>query len=38
VESGKIEETMSLNGPTGDTLVLEPHEDGGIVSVWRGSR
>ena len=38
VESGKIEETMSLTGPTGDTLVLEPHEDGGIVSVWRGSR
>lgn len=38
VESGKIEETMSLTGPTGDTLVLEPHEDEGIVSVWRGSR
>lgn len=38
VESGRIEETMSLTGPTGDTLVLEPNEDEGIVSVWRGSR
>ncbi len=38
VESGKIEETMSLTGPSGDTLILEPHEDEGIVSVWRGSR
>ncbi len=38
VESGKIEETMTLTGPTGDTLVLEPNEDQGIVAVSRGSR
>lgn len=38
VENGRITETMSLTGPSGDTLILEPHDDQGIVSVWRGSR
>lgn len=38
VENGKIEETMSVTGPSGDTLILEPQPEQGIVSVWRGSR
>ncbi|GAA0278125.1 hypothetical protein GCM10009127_18810 [Alteraurantiacibacter aestuarii] len=38
VENGRIEQTMSLTGPSGETLVLEPVHEQGIVNVWRGSR
>lgn len=38
VENGKIEESMSLTGPTGETLVLEPVKEQRIVNVWKGSR
>lgn len=38
VESGRVTETMSLTGPSGETLLLEPRPEQGIVCVWRGSR
>lgn len=38
VENGRVSETMSLTGPSGETLLLEPRPDQGIVCVWRGSR
>ena len=38
VENGRIRESMSLTGPSGETLLLEPDDKLGIVKVWRGSR
>ena len=38
VETGPIEQTQSLTGPSGETLMLEPDHHEGIVRVWRGSR
>jgi hypothetical protein len=38
VENGRVTETMSLTGPSGETLLLEPRPEQGIVCVWRGSR
>ncbi len=38
VENGRVTETMSLTGPSGETLLLEPRPEQGIVRVWRGSR
>ena len=38
VENGRVTETMSLTGPSGETLLLEPRPEQGIVIVWRGSR
>ncbi len=38
VENGRLEESQSLTGPSGETLLLEPRPEEGIVWVWRGSR
>lgn len=38
VENGRVEQTVSLTGPSGETLLLEPDAEAGIVRVWRGSR
>lgn len=38
VESGKIEQSTSLTGPSGETIMLEPNVEMGIVRAWRGSR
>lgn len=38
VENGRVDQTMSLTGPTGETLLLEPRAEAGILHVWRGSR
>lgn len=38
VENGRVTETMSLTGPSGETLLLEPLPEQGFVRVWRGSR
>lgn len=38
VETGPIERTQSLTGPSGETLMLEPDLHDGLVRVWRGSR
>ena len=38
VENGKVDQSMSLTGPSGETLVLEPQPEQGMVRVWRGSR
>ena len=38
VENGRVDQTMSLTGPSGETLLLEPRAEAGIVHVWRGSR
>jgi len=38
VENGQVDQTMSLTGPMGETLLLEPRAEDGIVHVWRGSR
>ena len=38
VENGRVEQPTSLTGPSGETLLLEPDTELGIVSVWRGSR
>jgi hypothetical protein len=38
VENGRLEERQSLIGPSGETLLLEPRREEGIVWVWRGSR
>lgn len=38
VETGRIERTQSLTGPSGETLMLEPDHHEGVVRVWRGSR
>jgi hypothetical protein len=38
VETGRIERTQSLTGPSGETLMLEPDHHEGVVRVWSGSR
>lgn len=38
VENGRLEQSQSLTGPSGETLLLEPRHEEGIVWVWRGSR
>ncbi|TIX50183.1 hypothetical protein [Alteraurantiacibacter aquimixticola] len=38
VENGRVDQAMSLTGPNGGTLILEPRPDEGMVGVWRGSR
>lgn len=38
VENGRLEESQSLIGPSGEALLLEPRREEGIVWVWRGSR
>ena len=38
VENGRVDHTMSLTGPSGETLLLEPRAEAGMVNVWRGSR
>jgi hypothetical protein len=38
VETGRIEQTQSLTGPSGETLMLEPDLQQGLVRVWSGSR
>lgn len=38
VETGPIERTQSLTGPSGETLMLEPDRHEGLVRVWSGSR
>lgn len=38
VEAGRLDQTTSLTGPSGETLILEPNADRGIVKVWKGSR
>ena len=38
VENGRVRERLSLTGPSGETLLLEPDDNLGIVKVWRGSR
>ncbi|MXO71679.1 hypothetical protein [Alteraurantiacibacter buctensis] len=38
VETGRIDRTQSLTGPSGETLMLEPDHHAGVVRVWRGSR
>lgn len=38
VETGRIDHTQSLTGPSGETLMLEPDHHAGVVRVWRGSR
>ena len=35
VESGKIDQSTELTGPSGETLRLEPRDEGAIVEVWR---
>ena len=37
VEHGRITESFSFTGPAGETLLLEPVDNFGIVEVWRGS-
>ena len=37
VENGRVEENLSLTGPSGETLLLEPDGNLGIVRVWRGA-
>ncbi|WP_162925344.1 hypothetical protein [Aurantiacibacter odishensis] len=37
VENGRITESFSFTGPSGETLRLEPVDNLGIVEVWRGS-
>lgn len=38
VENGRVDQTMSLTGPSGETLTLEPRGQTGVIHVWRGSR
>ncbi len=38
VETGRIERSQSLTGPSGEALVLEPDHHESVVRVWRGSR
>ena len=38
VENGKVEQSQSLTGPSGETLLLEPAREQGIVNLWKGSR
>lgn len=38
VETGHIERTQSLTGPSGESLMLEPDHHAGVVRVWSGSR
>lgn len=38
VETGRIEQTQSLTGPSGEMLMLEPDLQQGLVRVWSGSR
>ncbi|WP_156169918.1 hypothetical protein [Aurantiacibacter luteus] len=37
VEHGKITETFSFTGPSGEPIGLEPVENSAILRVWRGS-
>lgn len=38
VETGPIQQRQSLTGPSGETLMLEPDLQLGLVRVWSGSR
>lgn len=38
VENGRVDQTMSLTGPSGEALVLEPQPELGFIKVWSGSR
>lgn len=37
VEHGRIDESLTFTGPSGEPLGLEPVENSGILQVWRGS-
>lgn len=38
VETGRIDRMQSLTGPSGETLMLEPDHQQGVIRVWSGSR
>lgn len=37
VEHGRIEQSVTFTGPSGEPIQLEPVENSGIIRVWRGS-